>query len=80
MTAMRVERDSMGDIDVPQARLWGAQTQRSLEHFRISVEKMPQALIDALAVVKSGCAGESRSWLIKRGESRSDHAGYAGSY
>ncbi|MCE9872665.1 class II fumarate hydratase [Hafnia alvei] len=56
MTAMRVERDSMGDIDVPQARLWGAQTQRSLEHFRISVEKMPQALIDALALVKKAAA------------------------
>ena len=56
MTAMRVERDSMGDIDVPQARLWGDPTQCSLEHFRISVEKMPQALIDALAVVKKAAA------------------------
>jgi fumarate hydratase class II len=35
----RSERDSFGPIDVPDAQLWGAQTQRSLEHFRISTEK-----------------------------------------
>lgn len=42
----------MGPIEVPADHLWGAQTQRSLEHFRISVEKMPVALIHALAVTK----------------------------
>jgi fumarate hydratase class II len=54
--AARVERDSFGPIDVPADRLWGAQTQRSLEHFRISTEKMPDALIRALLIVKRSAA------------------------
>lgn len=56
MAATRVEKDSMGPIDVPAERLWGAQTQRSLEHFRISSEKMPPALINALAQTKRAAA------------------------
>ncbi len=56
MTAMRTERDSMGEIAVPADRLWGAQTQRSLEHFAISDERMPMALLLALAQVKRACA------------------------
>ncbi|MYM32670.1 class II fumarate hydratase [Duganella sp. CY15W] len=52
----RSERDSFGPIDVPDAQLWGAQTQRSLEHFRISTEKMPSELIHALASVKRAAA------------------------
>lgn len=48
MAATRIEKDSMGQIEVPADQLWGAQTQRSLEHFRISVEKMPVALITCL--------------------------------
>ncbi|MBX3641258.1 MAG: class II fumarate hydratase [Nitrosomonas sp.] len=48
----REERDAMGCIQVPEAALWGAQTQRSLENFRISGELMPPALIHALAQVK----------------------------
>ncbi|MEW5289419.1 MULTISPECIES: class II fumarate hydratase [Erwinia] len=56
MAANRVEKDSMGPIDVPEEKLWGAQTQRSLEHFRISTEKMPAALIDALALTKRAAA------------------------
>jgi fumarate hydratase class II len=52
----RIERDTFGPIDVPADRLWGAQTQRSLEHFRISTEKMPPALIRALLVVKRSAA------------------------
>ncbi len=54
--ASRVERDTFGPIDVPADRLWGAQTQRSLQHFRISTEKMPEALIRALLVVKRAAA------------------------
>ena len=42
---MRIEHDSFGPIEVPADRLWGAQTQRSLHFFRISTEKMPEALI-----------------------------------
>ncbi|QTF08370.1 class II fumarate hydratase [Brenneria izadpanahii] len=56
MTTTRSEKDSMGPIDVPADRLWGAQTQRSLEHFRISEEKMPRALIYALAQTKRAAA------------------------
>ncbi|MCD1127403.1 class II fumarate hydratase [Jinshanibacter sp. LJY008] len=56
MVAMRTEKDSMGPIEVPENNLWGAQTQRSLEHFRISQEKMPKALIHALAQVKRAAA------------------------
>jgi fumarate hydratase class II len=52
----RSERDSFGPIDVPDAQLWGAQTQRSLEHFRISTEKMPTELVYALASVKRAAA------------------------
>ncbi len=52
----REEKDSFGYIDVPAERLWGAQTQRSLEHFRISSEKMPVELVMALAEVKRACA------------------------
>jgi fumarate hydratase class II len=52
----RKEKDSFGHIDVPAERLWGAQTQRSLEHFRISTEKMPPEMVMALAEVKRACA------------------------
>ena len=52
----RIERDSFGTIEVPAERLWGAQTQRSLEHFHISSERMPEEIIMALAEVKRACA------------------------
>ena len=52
----RTERDTFGPIEVPADRLWGAQTQRSLEHFRISSEKMPRELIRALLLVKRAAA------------------------
>jgi fumarate hydratase class II len=48
----RTERDTFGPIPVPAERLWGAQTQRSLEHFRISGERMPLPLVRALVLVK----------------------------
>src|SRR6266545_588986 len=54
--SVRIERDTFGPIEVPADRLWGAQTQRSLEHFRISAEKMPPALIRALLIVKRSAA------------------------
>ncbi|MFU0966807.1 class II fumarate hydratase [Kluyvera ascorbata] len=56
MTTSRRESDSMGPIEVPADKLWGAQTQRSLEHFRISTEKMPLLLIHALALTKRAAA------------------------
>ena len=52
----RLEKDSFGNIEVAVDRLWGAQTQRSLEHFAISTERMPEALIHALALIKASCA------------------------
>jgi fumarate hydratase class II len=51
-----MERDSFGEIEVPSDRLWGAQTERSLHHFKISGERMPFELIRALAEVKRACA------------------------
>jgi fumarate hydratase class II len=56
MSKVRIEKDTFGPIEVPDDRLWGAQTQRSLEHFRISGERMPAELIEALAWVKRACA------------------------
>jgi fumarate hydratase class II len=52
----RLEHDSLGDVEVAGGALWGAQTQRSLEHFRISIERMPQPLLMALAQLKRICA------------------------
>jgi len=56
----RLEKDSFGHIEVADDRLWGAQTQRSLEHFAISGERMPDELIRALAEVKRACARVNR--------------------
>ena len=56
MGTTRVEKDTFGPIEVPAERLWGAQTQRSLANFKIGTEKMPPALIEALAQVKRAAA------------------------
>lgn len=55
MKRMRREYDALGEIAVPAGRLWGAQTQRSLKHFHISTERMPDEMIMALAEVKRAC-------------------------
>ncbi|HEY5284023.1 MAG TPA: class II fumarate hydratase [Polyangia bacterium] len=55
-SAVRTEKDSFGPIEVPADRLWGAQTQRSLHHFKISGERMPTMLLRALALVKKAAA------------------------
>ena len=52
----RTESDSLGKIGVPADRYWGAQTQRSLENFRIGEERMPAALIRALGLQKLAAA------------------------
>jgi fumarate hydratase class II len=54
--SVRIEKDSFGPIEVPADRLWGAQTQRSLQNFKISGERMPAALVYALALVKKAAA------------------------
>lgn len=52
----RTEEDTLGKIKVPNHKFWGAQTQRSLQNFRIGVEKMPLEVIHALAIVKKAAA------------------------
>ncbi len=56
MPATRTETDSFGSIEVPADRYWGAQTQRSLENFRIGGERMPEALIHAFGIQKKAAA------------------------
>lgn len=52
----RVETDSMGEIEVPADKYWGAQTQRSLQNFKIGTERMPEPLVRALGVQKKAAA------------------------
>ena len=52
----RIEHDSMGEVRVPAAALWGAQTQRSHENFRIGTERMPKEIIRAFAILKKAAA------------------------
>ncbi|SLK06838.1 class II fumarate hydratase [Novosphingobium mathurense] len=60
MTDTRIERDTMGEIAVPADRLWGAQTQRSFENFRIGGERMPLAIVHAIAQIKRAAARVNR--------------------
>ena len=75
MTATRVEHDSLGPVNVAADRLWGAQTQRSLEHFSIGDDLIPREMIPAYAIVKKAAAlvnykasrlGETQKNLIVR--------------
>lgn len=52
----RVEHDTMGEVKVPADKYWGAQTQRSLENFKIGTEKIPEEIIEAFAVLKKAAA------------------------
>lgn len=52
----RVEKDTMGEVKVPSDKLWGAQTQRSFENFKIGTEKMPIEVIRAFSILKKGAA------------------------
>nr|WP_321501160.1 class II fumarate hydratase [uncultured Dethiosulfovibrio sp.] len=52
----RVERDSLGEVQVPEQALWGAQTQRSLVNFPIGTEKMPSEVIEAIGMIKKAAA------------------------
>jgi fumarate hydratase, class II len=56
MTEIRKETDSLGEVDVPADKLWGAQTQRSLEHFSIGKDLIPREMITAYAILKKGAA------------------------
>src|SRR5246127_5224091 len=55
-TDLRIEKDSLGEVKVPIDRLWGAQTQRSLEHFSIGKDLIPREMITAYAILKKAAA------------------------
>lgn len=59
-TEFRVEQDSMGQIEVPSDRYWGAQTQRSVQNFKIGGERFPREMIWALGIVKQSVAEVNR--------------------
>src|SRR5438067_2703920 len=61
MTKTRIETDTFGPIEVAADRYWGAQTQRSLQNFRIGEERMPCPLIRALGLVKRASAEVNQS-------------------
>jgi fumarate hydratase class II len=58
----REERDSLGSVSVPAERLWGASTERSLEYFKISEERMPLAIVRSLALLKRAAAEVNREF------------------
>ncbi|SDP10549.1 fumarase, class II [Ralstonia sp. 25mfcol4.1] len=67
-TATRIEKDSLGDVAVPADHLWGAQTERSRQNFRIGSEKMPPSLIEAFAVLKLCAARANRELGVLKPE------------
>ncbi|MFC3902358.1 fumarase, class II [Acinetobacter marinus] len=56
MSTTRIEHDTMGDVAVPSDAMWGAQTQRSLQNFKIGQERLPRAMIRAMGLVKKSAA------------------------
>jgi fumarate hydratase class II len=56
MAEFRIETDSLGDVRVPADKLWGAQTQRSLEHFSIGKDLIPREMIQSYAILKKAAA------------------------
>ncbi|MDR3215985.1 MAG: class II fumarate hydratase [Clostridiaceae bacterium] len=64
----RIEKDSMGEVKVPSDKPWGAQTQRSLENFKIGGQTMPLEIIRALVLIKKCCAAvNARSGVLDAG-------------
>ena len=61
MDEVRKETDSLGEVDVPADKLWGAQTQRSLEHFSIGKDLIPREMIAAYAILKKGAANANHA-------------------
>ncbi len=60
MSEFRIEKDSMGELQVPAGALWGAQTQRAVNNFPISGQPMPAPFIRALGLIKAACAEANR--------------------
>src|SRR5690554_1806497 len=56
MMDMRIERDTLGEVKVPKDKWWGAQTQRSLENFKIGTERMPSEVVEAFTILKEAAA------------------------
>src|SRR6202158_1725563 len=56
MPEYRTETDSLGEVKVPADKLWGAQTQRSIEHFSIGKDIMPSEMVSAFAILKKASA------------------------
>ncbi len=61
MVQVRVETDSLGEVSVPADKLWGAQTQRSLEHFAIGKDLIPREMIISYAILKKGAANANHA-------------------
>ena len=61
VTGVRKETDSLGEVDVPSSKLWGAQTQRSLEHFNIGKDLIPREMIAAYATLKKAAANANHA-------------------
>src|SRR6266446_275708 len=61
MADTRKESDSLGVVEVPADKLWGAQTQRSLEHFSIGRDLIPREMITAYAILKKAAAAANRA-------------------
>ncbi len=61
MTSFRIEADSLGEVAVPADKLWGAQTQRAIEHFSIGADLMPREMIVAYAILKKGAANANHA-------------------
>ncbi len=61
MTDFRKETDSLGEVEVPADKLWGAQTQRSLEHFSIGKDLIPREMIHAYAILKKAAANANHA-------------------
>ncbi len=61
MTEFRKETDSLGEVEVPADKLWGAQTQRSLEHFSIGKDLIPREMITAYAILKKAAANANHA-------------------
>src|SRR5215831_8567753 len=61
MVEFRKETDSLGEVQVPANKLWGAQTQRSLEHFSIGKDLIPREMIGAYATVKTAAANANHA-------------------
>lgn len=61
MNDLRKETDSLGEVNVPADKLWGAQTQRSLEHFSIGSDLMPREMIQSYAILKKAAANANHA-------------------